>query len=253
MSTTTLVVVGDRFSEFLGNRGTISASSLLLRLRSARTGRTTGITPAQVQVGQGLTTDQRDELALLLGRAPGADGTDAVPTVAGRRLTHKHDPKNAMIGHPTQLARDSFVADLIIDERTETLEDHLTGQHIPAIALTEAARQMWTAVTEEFLLERDGQAKRFVVISIASTFRSYVFPLPATVAFELLDRARTGAGEAFTCRIEVRQGTGVAVEIRGEYRVVPEAVSNKQESMAARRALAAATGAAAVAVAPKPA
>lgn len=153
-----------------------------------------------------------------------------------------------MIGHPTRLAPDRFVADLRIDERNETLEDHLTGQHIPAIALTETARQMWTAVTEEFLLERDGQAKRFVVITIASTFHSHVFPLPATVGFELLDRTRTGAGEAFTCRIEVRQWAGVAVEFRGEYRVVPEAVSNKQESMAARRALAKQADAATAAV-----
>lgn len=52
MSTTTLVVVGDRFSEFLGNRGTISASSLLQRLRSADTGSTAGITPTQILVGQ---------------------------------------------------------------------------------------------------------------------------------------------------------------------------------------------------------
>lgn len=228
-----LVVVGDRFKAFLANRGTISASTLLWRLRDRSAPRT-----LSVVIGQGLTAEQLSEVAELAEANPDVTVLGGVPAFVEQSRTHKHNPKNVMIGTPVQVAEDRFVADLLIDERTEALEDHLTGQHIPAIALMEAARQTWTAVTEMFLLADAPQPQRFVVSSMRSQFHRYVFPLPATVEYRLAERQGNAVGQVFRCEIGVYQADQLAAQIDAEYRVIPEVFSAKQESMAARQAVA---------------
>lgn len=228
-----LVVVGDRFKAFLANRGTISASALLRQLRDRDEPRT-----LSVVIGQGLMAEQLSKVEQLIESDPHANLVGGVPAFAVQGLTHKHNPKNVMIGTPVQVAADRFVADLLIDERTEVLEDHLTGQHIPAITLMEAARQTWTAVTEMFFLADTPPQQRFVISSIQSIFHRYVFPLPATVEYRLVRRQENAVGQVFACWVGVYQADALATQVEAEYRVIPEVLSTKQESMAARQAVA---------------
>ena len=148
MSHDALVVVGDQFDAFLAHQGTISASELMRRLRTRGEPRN-----LSVVIGQGLAADQLSKVRKLIESNPQVAAVGDIPTFVEKHLTHKHNPKNIMIGAPMRMAADRFVADLLIDERTEVLEDHLTGRHIPGIALMEAARQTWTAVTEMFFLK----------------------------------------------------------------------------------------------------
>jgi len=134
MSHDTFVVVGDRFDAFLVNRGTISASALLRRLRTRGEPRNLSIV-----IGQGLAADQLREVKKLIESSPQAAVVGGIPAFIEKGLTHKRNPKNAMIGAPVRMTADRFIADLLIDERTEVLEDHLTGQHIPGIALMEGS------------------------------------------------------------------------------------------------------------------
>jgi hypothetical protein len=225
-----LVVVGDRFDSFLVNRGTISASDLMRRLRTQG-----GSRPLSIVIGQGLAADQLSKIRKLLESNPQAAAVGGIPAFAEKRLTHKRNPKNTMIGTPVRMAADWFVADLLIDERTEVLEDHLTGQHIPGIALMEAARQTWTAVTEMFFLKDTPTKQRFVINSMRSAFHKYVFPLPACVEYRLVGREGNASGQVFKCLIYVYQENVLAAEIEAEYRVIPEVFSEKYESMLARQ------------------
>lgn len=231
MSHESVVVVGDRFETFLANPGTIPASTLLWRLQNRG-----GAAPLSVVVGQGLTAEQLSALREHLGAHPGAGAVGGVPSFVEQQPTHKRDPKNVLIGTPVRVSAERFVADLLIDERVEVLEDHLTGQHITAITLMEAARQTWTAVTEMFFLT-PGTPQRFVISSLSSAFHRYVFPLPATVEYELLDRQENAVGQVFTCRVGVYQNDQLAAQVDAEYRVIPEKLSEKQEAMAARQAV----------------
>lgn len=230
-----LVVVGDRFEEFLGNPSTVGATALIQQLHD----RPDPDQAPAVVVGQGLTAEQLATIEKL-GAGNGADGeeNEGVPTRVERQLTHKHDPRNVMVGPPRRLddADDEFVAALVVDEHNEVLEDHITGQHIPAVALLEAARQLWTVVTEQFLLTEPGQG-RFVVISMGGRFHRYVFPLPTTLRFQVKSREATPVGEVFRTRTVVRQNGRDVAEVSSEYRVVPETLAAKQESMAARQAI----------------
>ena len=226
-----VIVVGDRFEEFLTNRGTIPASTLIKELESGT------VEPGTVIiVGQGLSLAQRDALeSLVEQKAPEIRFAGGVmPRPAGRDLTHKHHLKNAMITPPTRVDDTRFVAELVIDEHNEILEDHLTGQHIPGVALTEAARQTWTAVTEKFLLDDPQTRTRFVLGWIRSTYHRFVFPLPATVEYTLLRRESAKVQETLECLVSIRQNDTVAAEIEAQYLVIPEKFSAKQEAMAAR-------------------
>jgi hypothetical protein len=193
-----------------------------------------------IVVGQGLTAEQRHHVERLVADADGARFAVAPPRPAELDLVHKRVAKNVMITEPVRLGPDRFAVRLAVDERTETLEDHLTGQHIPAVALTEAARQTWTAVTEVFLLD-DATRSRFVVNEFRATFRSYVFPLPATIEYTLVGRKRDSVQEQFHCEIAIIQGGTVAATFDASYRVIPLAFCEKQEAMAARQAIRGAT------------
>jgi hypothetical protein len=227
----TLLVVGDRFEEFLTNRRTISASALLWALR-------TGNFPDHmtIVVGQGLTEPQRGALRDLVGRAEKPiQVAGGLPERAEQRQTHKHDPRNILIGDPVRIDDVHFVADLVLDQDVEVLADHLTGQHIPAVTLTEAARQMWTAVTERFFA--DGAA-RFVIASVNGTFHRFVFPLPTQLRYELRAHTTSVVDELFHCVVGVHQLGNVCAEIEARYRLIPETVARKQEAMAARQGVA---------------
>jgi hypothetical protein len=208
-----LVVVGDRFAEFLNHPGTIAASQLA--------GRET----AGLVAGQGLSAD------VLAGLA--------APVPVRQELTHKRLAKNVMIGEPYTVD-DGYAAPLLLDERCETLEDHLTGQHIPAVALTEAARQTWTAVTEMFY-PSGPRPTRFVIDELSSRFRCFVFPLPATLFYRVLAHERDAVQRRFHAEITVHQSGVDAAQFDVRFRVVLEKIGVKQEFLAARQALARST------------
>ncbi|MFF4549038.1 AfsA-related hotdog domain-containing protein [Streptomyces sp. NPDC001435] len=233
MSPDAVIAVGDRFEDFLVNRGTVPVSDLLARLRS-------GDVPESlaVAIGQGLSDEQLAEIRTLADRhAPAVTvAKSGVPERARQQLTHKHDAKNVLIGPVGQIGENRFAADLVLDQRVEVLEDHLTGQHIPAITLLEAARQFWTVVTEQFYVTGPDRT-RFVIGSVGSTFHSFVFPLAATLQYELLELTRTPVGPVFKCRISIHHGDTLASVIDAEYRVIPEPFSVKQEKIAARQAV----------------
>lgn len=228
------VVVGDRFQDFLDNQRTISVTALLSRLRAGAVS-----SDLTIVVGQGISADQ---LATLNQLACNKDNPISVygdvPAHVEPDLTHKREFRNIMIGTPKRAAKTSFVADLVIDDDNEVLEDHLTGQHIPAIALVEAARQTWTAVTERFLLTEGTRPVRFVIATMRCAFHRFVFPLPATMHYELLGHRQDAVEQVFDCLVTVRQSNAVAAEVETSYRVISAAISEKQESMAARQAVA---------------
>jgi hypothetical protein len=220
-------VVGDRFARQLDHSKVVPITEFLLRLH-------TGAAPP-VAVGQGLSADQLDELRhwIDVGRVELAG---ALPAFADVDLTHKHDPTNVMITQPMRVADGEYVADLLIDERCEVLADHLTGQHIPAIALIEAARQTWTAVTERFYATAAGA--RFVVGAVESSFDRLVFPVPATLRYRLLSRSNAAPGITYRCHVTIEQNGQVAADIVASYRTVPSRVAEKHELLAARQVMA---------------
>jgi hypothetical protein len=156
------------------------------------------------------------------------------PSPVRRALAHKRLVENVMIGEPSR-EDDEYFAPLVLDERCETLADHLTGQHIPSVALIEAARQTWTAVTEKYF--HLGTATRFVVEALSSRFLRFVFPLPATLGYRVLGHERDHIQQRFHGTVVIRQAGAVAADFNVRFRVITEKFGTKYEAMAARQAL----------------
>ncbi|WP_405738452.1 hypothetical protein OG422_00740 [Streptomyces sp. NBC_01525] len=229
-----LVVVGDRFPQFAANRGTVTASQLLERLRS---GEVHG--PLRLAVGQGLLPQQLAEIEKF---AASGDGTavchGGVPVPAEHRVVRPGHPPTALIGRVERAAADRFTAPLLLDERVDLLQDRLSSQHISAITLLEAARQTWVTVTEQFLLSDEERATCVIseVTGVRAAYHHYVFPLPATVEFRLTAHGKVPA-QRFGFTVSFHQNQRLTTEIAAEIGVLPEAVAKKQEALAARQAL----------------
>lgn len=219
----TLVAVGDRFQEFLANKGTIAVSRLLGLVRAGGADQA-----GRIVVGQGLSAAQLAELR---------EHVDCAPVPADRELTHKRDRRNIMVSVPVQIDERRYAVDLVLDQDNETIRDHLTGQHIPAIALLEAARQTWTAVTERFY-PVGRPTTRFVVESVAGDFDRPVLPLPATLEYTLVTHETTHVQQRFHCLVEIRQCGAVAARVDARYRVLWGQLAAKQEAVFARQLLA---------------
>lgn len=230
MAETVTVLVGDRFEEFAQNPGVATVSEFL-----AATGTADGEAAAFV-VGQGLS---RDAKAALI--AAHANDVHADLLVEPAIFTHKRHPKNVMISIPRRVDYQVYEADLALDDSNEVMEDHQTGQHIQGLALIEAARQMWTAVTERFILE-GARPTRFVIDNVRAKFEGFVFPLPSTLRLTVLDSAVRPMQRRLSVRVEVQQAAQTTTIIEADFRVIDERISARQESVAALRALDAVVG-----------
>lgn len=227
MSQSLEILVGDRFEEFGRNPHVKPISEYL---GEARRGDASG----WVIIGQGLSQQALIDLAAVCPQHVKATGT---PQPATSALTHKRAEKNIMVSLPRAKSDTLFEADLFLDERNEIMEDHQTGQHIPGLALIEAARQLWTAVTESFFLSEQSK-KRFVIDSINSSFSNFVFPLPCTMNLHVLESTSTSFQRTFSVRVIFYQNGLQTTAIDAHYRVIDERVSVRQEATAARRAVA---------------
>lgn len=238
-----VMVVGDRFEAFLDQPGTIGVSALLKSVHGEH-----GEGPPRITVGQGLTGEQIAELNRLAdeGRCV-LPAQGRAPEPVKRAVTHKAHDKNVLIGEIERVDADRYRAPLVLDERVEVLEDHLTGLHIPAVTLLEAARQTWTAVTERFLIAAE-PATRFVIAHVNSMFLNFVFPLPAHLEYRMVRHDEGPVGHVIGCTVEIHQAGRVAARFEAEIRVIPEVFAAKQEVMAARQTLREATALDATAV-----
>ncbi|MFG2885966.1 hypothetical protein ACGFYV_27340 [Streptomyces sp. NPDC048297] len=236
MSQDVLVVVGNQFADFRTNRGTVSASELLERLRAQAVPY-----PLHVSVGQGLLAGQLAELKTYAapGRGPLVLHQDDVPEPAEHRVVRPRHPRTALLGPVERVAEGHFVAPLLLDERIDPLQDRLSSQHISGITLLEAARQTWNLVTDQYLLDAERRTRYVIseVREIRAVYHRYLFPLPATVEFLLRERDPGPFGESIAFTVSFRQNGRLTTEVFAEIRVLPEPLARKQESLAARQAL----------------
>lgn len=105
---------------------------------------------------------------------------------ASRMQTHKHHIQNVIISHPVRQDENNFEAALLLDERSELMNDHQTGQHIQGMILIEAARQMFLAVSEEYFIDtHELKPYYFVINQIAVKFTGFVFPVAVALCYRI--------------------------------------------------------------------
>lgn len=132
---------------------------------------------------------------------------------ATRRLAHKARSENILISTPRKHDERHYEMDLCFSSQNEFFLDHMTGMHIQGMALVEAARQAFLAVTEAYFLDVDGKNYYFVIKSMDTSFQKFVFPFDATLKYDVTDVRRKEARLGIEATITILQGGEVCTTI----------------------------------------
>ena len=215
-----LFVVGNKFREFADNDGVVTIGELEAQLH--KRGLDYLSPDVRLVPGQGLREADMQRVRAKLHDIRSMSGGPEIegrPVRAGRLLTHKYELQNSIISAPRRLGDDQFEATLLLDERSELMSDHQTGQHIQGMVLVEAARQMFLAVSEEYFIGYEDHTRYYFVInSMNVVFSAFVFPLDATLHYSILDkRVDNRARMSFHVNIDVMQAGRCATRISYEF------------------------------------
>lgn len=232
-----LVVVGDKFNEFANGKDVLTISQLELLTQI----------PAniidkehEIIIGQGVRKDFAGKI--ISNHARNAVHGNKLKMCSLEKLVndkknahcHKRLEQNVLIGSAEQTEHNSdlFVMPLLIDERCELMADHQTGQHIQGMLVVEASRQAFVAVTEEFIYKQD-TGRYYVINSMAINFSSFLFPLPALVHFEFLEKDVNDHRGRFKAQIRVTQHQTLCATMDVSFTVyLSGLISEKEKSLA---------------------
>jgi hypothetical protein len=214
----TVFIVGNKFREFSRNDGVITIGEFA---EMARTSTFDSLAiGSRLVAGQGVREAELQAIHDQARWALSARDIDIGPALrrgarASRLQTHKHRIQNAIISHPIRVDEHNFEALLLLDERSELMTDHQTGQHIQGMILIEAARQLFLAVTEEYFI---GQAVHdryyFVINNLDVKFKGFVFPVDATLRYEIVSKdIQNPARMRFDTVVSVMQGGACVTEV----------------------------------------
>jgi hypothetical protein len=233
----TYFVVGDEYREFARNAGVVTVSGLLDLLRRADPA------PVRVVLGQGLPLEVRQRMAASaqpLGTTP-----EAYPPAPTDR-THKTHREHVLItdvqpaGDPRERR---YRCGLAIGDGHDRLGDHVTGQHLAAMLLMEAARQAVIAVLASEYPPVASGAWGLVLERLDARYFNYAFPVPTLMLTSLGDRGEPSDRQvAVVVTVEFLQADKVICQMQLDVSLRDAARLEKIESRRARQLLAAITG-----------
>lgn len=192
MNSRIMLVVGDKFSSFALGKDAITVSQLkgLMALPHDMlpfTGR------VKLIPGQGMGEQCISDILLMASRLDRHAKFDfslwqQLPARAPREITHKHQLENTLISTPVQIAQDLYEMHFLIDENSELMSDHQSGQHVQGMLLIEAVRQATVAITELFFLSQAEGSFAFVLNNMSVKYNNFSFPLPAKIHCRISDK-----------------------------------------------------------------
>jgi hypothetical protein len=234
-------IVGDSFELFSTNQGVMTISHLL---KDITENDCSNICDKIFAIGQGVQQEQLDQLVEMfeqdeLSQRLNSRLLHIPPEKGGSQETHKRKPKNIVVSQVRARNDTLFEANLLLDDRNECLDDHVTGQHLPGMVLIEAGRQIAFLITEQFFLEPDRcEQAAFVLHDLNTTFHAFTFPVDVLVRYEILEKNLENPTRLFfSVLITFLQAGRLVAEIRSTFTVAEKDRITSVESTLARRAL----------------
>lgn len=233
------VIVGNSFSNFSENKPALTISQLKALIQLPRTvlaGR------KRLLLGQGVTESECRKVLQELSDTPelgerfDASHLSSMISRAPPTLSHKRKTVNTLISEPEKIDEDLFSLNLLIDENSELMGDHQTGQHIQGMVQIEALRQSFLAVTEAFFPPLWSGASYFVINGMDMAFQNFLFPLPATIRYHSLEADVTERRARHVAEMEIRQGGLICSACTTKFTVYPGAVIAEKEAKLASSA-----------------
>ncbi|WP_446470475.1 AfsA-related hotdog domain-containing protein [Xenorhabdus stockiae] len=195
------IIIGDKFISFINATGNISYSEVANNPDLFHGG--------SFIVGLGLSHEEISTLNKISKDYHFTLYHPVLPAVpADCSVTHKNKTENCLITKPVQITEDLYESQLIIDDESELLLDHITGLHLQGMILTEVCRQMFIAVAMDYFSHNYFSDERYGAINTMNCkFESYAFPLPAVVRYTRKEIIKNVEREniAFSAEIEILQ------------------------------------------------
>ncbi|WP_067706769.1 AfsA-related hotdog domain-containing protein [Nocardia yamanashiensis] len=242
-----LVLVADRFRGIAEDDRAFTVSGLVAALRGGRLRESEQ--PVTVRLGQGVTRHDLDyvEHVAAIHAPAGLRVLGEVAEPAPRHQVHKYQNSNVLLANLIRESATEFSADLRIHGDNELLLDHQTGEHVQGIVIVEAVRQLFLGAFELEYGRRWPEQHFYIVWnSIELEFKSFLFPLPASVHAVLTPVSiEDPAKLEFAIEVEVRQAGQVVATTRISYAALPNERISQIERHKAAKAIAAYLGAAA--------
>lgn len=235
-----VIVVGDKFHEFVIGKDVVTTSQLDLMTQL----------PANIIdemreffPGQGIRDDflqkifENQEKNKHHNNKINLNGLKQFLNIERNTHSHQHIDSNILIGRCSQLAENRFSLPLLIDERCQLMADHQTGQHVQGMILVEACRQTFIAVTEEFYMEENNNHSYYVINNMNIDFCNFLFPLPATIHYQLLEQDSNERRVRFKANINILQNKVQCSSMSVNFTVYPsEFISAKESELASTAA-----------------
>ncbi|MDK9757523.1 hypothetical protein KIV40_19505 [Vibrio sp. D173a] len=237
MKVNKIVVVGDKYSEYANGKKALTISQLefLVKLPD-------NLFPDEHElvIGQGVCKHKAKKIIDYIDsnqRLKSKLKTCSVEKLVSEhknRHTHKWDERNILIGQAEKVDHklDMYALPLVIDDNCELMGDHQTGLHVQGMLLVEACRQAFIAVTEEFVYQKQSD-KYYVINSMSIDFANFLFPLPAIVHFEFVEKDVNERRGRFKARISVTQNQTVCANMDVSFSVYSaKSIQVKEEELA---------------------
>jgi hypothetical protein len=182
----TFIVVGDQYAEFANHQGVTTYTAFMEQLQDAAAWSGDEL----VVIGLGIADHA---LRTLLDALAARGIRDIVwsGAVATPALTHKRKQERGLITEPRRSAARQYDMWLYCDDALDRLSDHVTGQHVSAMLLLEAARQAIIASVELEYVATAGTKLGMVIDHFNTRFLGFVFPIPTKIHIEMEEVQQT--------------------------------------------------------------
>jgi hypothetical protein len=229
-----LLIVGDRFQAFRDGKVNVQTYSEFLGSAAAQ-GWNKDVLPMP---GQGLS-DVEIATILALHSEHDPDALEVLATLPNKKAeaTHKRHARNIVIGEIKRSGKTCYDSSLLVDDDCAEMADHNSGQHLQAMVLIEACRQLLLAIAETFLIEEGERGhKYFVFNSLNINFKTFAFPLPTDLRCRFVSEDRKLTSASFVAEIDIVQA-GVSVSTATiEYGFFSSEFLTRRENSAANKA-----------------
>lgn len=228
------IVVGDDYLSFANrpNVLTYSQITILLEMSDHWSG------DEHIIVGQGINDEMREALKVSF-QLRGLKNVSYIGVPAPLELTHKRSPSNVLITAPMKLADKLYLYEFVINDIQDRLSDHVTGQHVGAMLLMEAARQATIASIECEWIGRESNSWGLILETFNAKFDNYAFPLPTSITVNLEEGVGTGNQIPLALNIEFHQAGKRVSRMLLEVRLSRTALLGKIEKRLADQAVSA--------------
>ncbi|WP_111977030.1 AfsA-related hotdog domain-containing protein [Algibacillus agarilyticus] len=231
-----IYVVGERFARFIENENVISINQLEKNVFNNLPPKVDSV----YVLGQGVSAERVNALLKSVEQNEDYRSKMRFPDLdkSCKNLVHKENLANSMISKPIKLTNNHYEANVYIDDQCDEMRDHITGQHIPGMAIIESCRQMFLAVTELHYLKGYKQNGYFVINKNTAEYFKFIFPLDIKIDYTVdsVEENRPGSFK-FTVSMRVKQNEQICAELCYEFSTYEADFLKGKESQSALEAI----------------